>query len=120
MQSVLISFVMALSKAFATCNLRPEAEDFTKRTVPLNLDKVYMLSTWLPFETLLKTAMPSWWTTRITTEVFMSSMFNPPHPGQQDPFGHQGTEASNGMTWEQDSADAAATPALLLWSRLVQ
>ena len=50
----------------------------------------------------------------------MSSMFNPPHPGQQDPFGHQGTEASNGMTWEQDSADAAATPALLLWSRLVQ
>ena len=40
-----------------------------------------MLSTWLPFETLLKTAMPSWWTTRITTEVFMSSMFNPPHPG---------------------------------------
>jgi addiction module HigA family antidote len=25
--------------------------------------------------------MPSWWTIRITTEVFMSSMFNPPHPG---------------------------------------
>jgi addiction module HigA family antidote len=25
--------------------------------------------------------MPSWWTIRITTEVLMSSMFNPPHPG---------------------------------------
>jgi len=54
---------------------------------------------------------PSWWTTRITSEVTMSSMFNPPHigltlrslastgrsEGQQDPLGHQGTKASNGM-----------------------
>jgi antitoxin HigA-1 len=30
---------------------------------------------------LSKTAMPSWWTTSMTTEVFMSSMFNPHHPG---------------------------------------
>jgi antitoxin HigA-1 len=26
-------------------------------------------------------AMPFWWMIRMTTEVTMSSMFNPPHPG---------------------------------------
>jgi addiction module HigA family antidote len=34
--------------------------------------------------------------------------------------GRQGTEASIGMTGKPDCSDAAAAPALLLWSRLIQ